>query len=149
MSRRTWTDEQLVEAVRESTSLAEVMRRLGLRCHGGGSSFRKIKWHIVRLGLDTTHMFGQAANRGERNKGGPRKPHFSEVLARKHKLSAHALRKAALAAGLPYRCECGNEGSWQDRPLTLQLDHKDGDRTNNTLSNLRFLCPNCHAQTPT
>ena len=31
--------------------------------------------------------------------------------------------------------------------LVLQLDHIDGDNTNNNLDNLRILCPNCHSQT--
>ena len=31
----------------------------------------------------------------------------------------------------------------------LQLDHIDGDRSNNELGNLRLLCPNCHALTDT
>jgi hypothetical protein len=33
-------------------------------------------------------------------------------------------------------------------PLTLEVDHIDGDYRNNLISNLRFLCPNCHRQTP-
>ena len=36
-----------------------------------------------------------------------------------------------------------------NQELILQLDHIDGDKTNNELINLRFLCPNCHSQTPT
>ena len=31
--------------------------------------------------------------------------------------------------------------------LQLVIDHIDGDYHNNEASNLRFLCPNCHAQT--
>jgi hypothetical protein len=27
------------------------------------------------------------------------------------------------------------------------LHHKDGDNTNNEISNLSYLCPNCHAMT--
>jgi 5-methylcytosine-specific restriction endonuclease McrA len=47
------------------------------------------------------------------------------------------------------RCsECGL-GSWQDKPITLELDHIDGDKENNIRDNLRCLCPNCHSQTPT
>lgn len=44
---------------------------------------------------------------------------------------------------------CKNEGTHNGIPLTLQLDHIDGNSDNNTPSNLRLLCPNCHSQTST
>jgi len=59
------------------------------------------------------------------------------------------LTRAMLEVGIRYRCrECGNDGTWQGRPLTLDVDHIDGDFLNNQHENLRFLCPNCHRQTP-
>lgn len=33
--------------------------------------------------------------------------------------------------------------------MTLEVDHISGDFTDNRPQNLRFLCPNCHATTPT
>jgi predicted RNA-binding Zn-ribbon protein involved in translation (DUF1610 family) len=51
---------------------------------------------------------------------------------------------------IPYICsECNNEGWWNNKPLTLQLDHINGDKKDNRLENLHYLCPNCHTQTPT
>lgn len=51
---------------------------------------------------------------------------------------------------IPYKCAfCGNKGEWQGKELILQLDHIDGDNTNHSKENLRFLCPNCHTQTKT
>lgn len=44
---------------------------------------------------------------------------------------------------------CGQLPEWNGKPLTLQLDHKDGDSDNNHWKNMRLLCPNCHTQTPT
>lgn len=41
---------------------------------------------------------------------------------------------------------CGNAGIWNDKPLTLDVHHIDGNRDNNTLSNLQVICPNCHRQ---
>lgn len=51
---------------------------------------------------------------------------------------------------LEYRCAlCGNCGEWNGQELILQVDHINGDHHDNRLENLRFLCPNCHAQTDT
>lgn len=38
---------------------------------------------------------------------------------------------------------------WLGQKLVLELDHIDGNHSNNVRSNLRFLCPNCHSLTPT
>ena len=47
------------------------------------------------------------------------------------------------------KCIICGLSEWQGNPITLQLDHIDGDRHNNQLHNLRLLCPNCHTQTET
>jgi len=50
---------------------------------------------------------------------------------------------------LEYKCiKCGID-SWQGESIVLDLDHINGVNTDNRLSNLRFLCPNCHSQTDT
>lgn len=38
---------------------------------------------------------------------------------------------------------------WRDQRITLELEHKDGDNSNNARENLEALCPNCHSLTPT
>ena len=51
---------------------------------------------------------------------------------------------------IPYNCAlCGCSSEWNGHPLTLQLDHINGNNKDNRLVNLRFLCPNCHSQTKT
>ena len=47
------------------------------------------------------------------------------------------------------KCLLCGISSWQDNPLTLQLDHIDGNNQNNERNNLRCICPNCHSQTKT
>jgi hypothetical protein len=49
-----------------------------------------------------------------------------------------------------YKCSCCGIGEeWNNKFLTLQVDHIDGKAYNNTLDNLRIVCPNCHSQTDT
>ncbi len=49
---------------------------------------------------------------------------------------------------MTYTC-CGNTGEWLGRPITLQIDHINGDWRDHRRENLRYLCPNCHALTET
>lgn len=49
---------------------------------------------------------------------------------------------------IPYKCmECGLENEWNNKKISLQLEHKNGINNDNRLENLGFLCPNCHSQT--
>jgi hypothetical protein len=48
-----------------------------------------------------------------------------------------------------YKCEKCNISDWNNSYIQLELDHIDGDSSNNELKNLELLCPNCHSQTPT
>jgi Zn finger protein HypA/HybF involved in hydrogenase expression len=53
---------------------------------------------------------------------------------------------------IEYKCvgeNCNCVGEWLGKPITLELDHKNGVNNDNRLDNLRFLCPNCHSQTET
>lgn len=48
-----------------------------------------------------------------------------------------------------YKCAKCSLTEWNNAPLVLELEHKDGDSRNNDIDNLECLCPNCHSQTPT
>lgn len=62
----------------------------------------------------------------------------------------YRLRNRLIEVGLlEYKCSNCGINEWCNEPVTLELDHKDGDNTNHQLSNLRLMCPNCHSQTAT
>jgi hypothetical protein len=47
-------------------------------------------------------------------------------------------------------CQCGcNDRNPHSNASIIQIDHIDGDPSNNSYGNLRALCPNCHARTAT
>ena len=58
-------------------------------------------------------------------------------------------RKKILIKERGHRCESCKNVEWLGNPITLELEHIDGDNKNNVRENLKLLCPNCHAKTPT
>ena len=76
---------------------------------------------------------------------------LSEILEGKHpEYQTFKLHRRLLKEGIKeHKCEvCGNT-VWNGKEIPLQLDHIDGNPHNHILSNLRMICPNCHAQTDT
>jgi predicted RNA-binding Zn-ribbon protein involved in translation (DUF1610 family) len=142
----TWTDSELSEVIRNSTSLSSAIRKLGL--HISGSSFSTIKKHTERLGLSTSHF--QKSNIQEHLKrlGTERTPD-SKIFMKNSKVSSACLRQTIKREKLiKYECvECGNKGFHNDKKLVLQIDHINGVNNDNRKSNIRYLCPNCHSQT--
>jgi 5-methylcytosine-specific restriction endonuclease McrA len=144
--RRWYTDEMLAKAVADSVSMAGALRLLGVPNTGGQHAH--LSRRVRRAGIDTSHFLGQAHYRG---RSAPRRS-ADDILTVREPLSGREdtalLRRAMLAKGVPHVCAlCDNDGSWLGEPLVLTIDHLDGNYHDNRLENLRFLCPNCHAQT--
>lgn len=145
--RRSWTNEQLATAVKASLSVSGVIQRLGLSLCGG--NYKNVQAYAAKLGLDTSHWTGQGHRRGSRVPVRPAAPLIT-VLVRDRYCQAGKLKRRLLSEGI-FRRKCAWCGrkTWRGLPILLELDHIDGDHLNNEIENLRLLCPNCHAQTPT
>lgn len=127
------TKEEYQAAVQNAKSLAGVARNLGI--FAGGGNYATIKRNIAKYELDTSHFTGQAWNR----ENWSAKPN--------HKVSI----KLKLIRERGHQCQgdgCGIT-EWLKQPVPLELEHIDGNSSNNDYSNLLLLCPNCHALTPT
>jgi 5-methylcytosine-specific restriction endonuclease McrA len=75
---------------------------------------------------------------------------LDRLLVVGRKTSRGHLKMRLIKAGLKQnRCEQCGITEWQGRPLNMQLHHRNGDRTDNRLENIVFLCGNCHSQTDT
>lgn len=66
-----------------------------------------------------------------------------------HEYDTDKGRKGYLLRHQKRRCEVCRRATWQRHPIPLELDHIDGNADNNERTNLRLICPNCHALTPT
>ena len=74
---------------------------------------------------------------------------IEEYTSNKVPMQSDKLKIRLLNEGyLEPKCDICGQSRWLDGEIPLQLDHKDGHKDNNSLSNLRLLCPNCHALTP-
>ncbi|WTG28032.1 HNH endonuclease [Streptomyces decoyicus] len=140
---------ELRQAVAESTSLAGALRRLGRPDNAGTrSQFRQ--W-LAESGISTAHFLGQAHRRG---RPGPTPAKSPEQILVKHRGARRTrsvqLRRALRQIGIPERCaECDTAPVWHGKPMTLEVDHINGDWSDDRAENLRLLCPNCHAITTT
>ncbi|NUS25650.1 MAG: HNH endonuclease [Streptomyces sp.] len=142
-------EDKLRHLVQHATSYADVMRGLGLDVND--TNHRRVRRAASRLGLDTSHFKRRAWARPERSGPEPLSHRVLIVLpSGAGRTNRSQLHRALGEIGVPYVCEaCGNEGTWLGQPITLQIDHINGDWRDNRRENLRYLCPNCHALTET
>lgn len=137
------SDDMIIAASKGATSATGAAALLGIRY----DTYRK---HAQRLGVFNTNPFRTGMKRCKEEYSNRTIP-LEEILNGKHPhYGRGGLKRKLFEANLkqPF-CECCGINEWNGKPLSLHLDHIDGNTYNHSLSNLRLLCPNCHSQTET
>ena len=141
------SDEQFVELLKNSSTISEVLFKLGYSVKGNSWGFAKIRQRMSDLNLDGSVFKGKSPIT---KYGSLHKVNASDILKPNCKHTRSVLRRYVIKNNLiPYRCAICGCVEWQGRTLSLELDHINGINNDNRIENLRFLCPNCHSQTTT
>ena len=141
------TDEQFVNLIKNSANIAEVLFKLGYTVKGNSWGYSQVKQRMTDLNLSSANFKGKNAYY-ETNKEREISPDKLFRINCKH--TRTVLRRNIIRNNLlPYKCAICGISKWNNKTLSLELDHINGMNNDNRLENLRFLCPNCHSQTTT
>lgn len=133
------TDEDFIAACKNASSMAQAATKLNLH-------FNTFKKRALELKCYKANQSGKGLNKNK-----PKIP-IEDIIV--HNLypeyQTYKLKNRLIKEGYK-KNECDECGitDWNDKPLMIELDHIDGNKTNHQLKNLRMLCPNCHSQTST
>ena len=144
-NRYSYTEQELRESVKTSTSIRQVLSKLNIVAAGG--NYQTTNKRIKKLNIDTSHFTGRAWNKGQTI--GPKRD-IKEYLSNEFPILSRKLKNRLIKEGLKeHKCECCGIIEWNGKPTPIELDHINGNHHDNCLENLRILCPYCHAQTDT
>ena len=135
------SDEDFAKYVKESKTYRDVYDACGMSRGGSNSTVKK---RIKKLNLDISHFTYCKPFFPEKKK-------LKDVCIQNSTYHAGSLKKR-LFSELNWKKKCSGCGigdTWNNKPITLELDHINGNNSDHRLENLRLLCPNCHSQTKT
>lgn len=168
INKKNITDDEFIKIVKESFTYTEIHKKIDITALDTECVKNKIK----ELKIDITH-FSQKnkkkinINNQDINKTvvlqtkkyyteteiDKIKEHlFNNILIKSDKYkNGNGIKKYLYRTGLKEKkCEeCGLKTIYNDKPIKFDLEHINGDNTDNRIENLKILCRSCHSQTDT
>lgn len=133
--------ETATKIVKDCNSIADFCRKVGWVPRG--DNYKIFHKYEKEYNLDTSHFTGIRSNLN--NVLNCSKEKTVAEYIQSTSVSSSKLLKKILKEGIRERkCECCGGTEWNGNPIPLELHHKDGNTSNNDLSNLELLCLNCH-----
>jgi hypothetical protein len=139
MSIAKLTKEQLETYAKESNNWKELMDKCGYTNHGCRYYLNK---KLYMNDISISHFVKKA----------PTKRYTDEEIFKENsEYTSMKPIKNKLINKYKWKYECNicKITKWNDKQITLDIDHINGNHSDNRIENLRFLCPNCHSQTDT
>lgn len=138
------SDSEFISLFKQSHSYSEILRAVGLSASGSASRTVLLA-RMKQLHLTREDLSKERIKRGARNTLEEDKIFQKGVYIAGNTLKKHYLKNRQDS----YQCDVCGITTWNNKPLVLHLDHINGIKTDNRLTNLRLLCPNCDSQMTT
>ena len=146
----SYQPDQLQEMLNTSESYSDVLRKMDL--FPTSANIVQLKNYIRKCGLSETQLDvnrKQLYKKLHDEQQGNQSFSLEDVFNGLHpNYRTYQLGKRLIKEGYKEnKCEICGITKWMNKPISLQLHHKDGNAINHQFENLQILCPNCHSQT--
>lgn len=130
-------EEEFINITNSSLTMAEAASKLNMR-------FSTFKRYAIKFNCYKPNRGGKGTH-----KKSSKEYKLEDILNGLHpEYQSYKLKNKLIKSGIKEnKCECCGITEWNGKSINFELHHIDGNSSNNLLSNLQILCPNCHSQT--